>query len=450
MKTKYIYAIAALVLINPLTKLHSKTDPKLIKKVQASLMGTTIGDRLGFHFENPMDGSKKPEVFKTKTLSKPSDDTACSLALGISLLENHGNFEAEDYAKELIDWEKLGHYDERQKPCFGGGRNMREMIDAMKSALKQGTFKSTYDPRYRQGDCHSGNLGNGGLMKMGPAVLVNASETSMASAIQTSTEVLNLTHKHTHAQQINIIATTAMWHGLNQGLEAAINYLRNASTFDPYITNEIQAAINHAENGKQTTYGEQNPMFAVITFKTVVFGIFRANKLEEGGALENKFPHHWKKNQRIAVRTLQETIYQGGDTDTTAAIAGMMIGAMLGDDCWPEELTNQVKWKNEIMQLGEMLAERDFDKNKIQKLKETFCHKSSGFFSSPVSHVERNPGKSILALLFAGATAAASKKVIGEARQSKEKSLRKKIGYGLNKLKESIKEILRKMLPRKK
>ena len=39
---------------------------------------------------------------------------------------------------------------------------------------------------------------------------------------------------------------------------------------------------------------------------------------------------------------IKETIQQGGDTDTNAAIVGGMIGALVGYDKIPEDMKNKV------------------------------------------------------------------------------------------------------------
>ncbi len=269
------------------------------KRALGAYLGLAVGDALGatVEFMTPREirhqyGMHKEIVgggWLRLDAGRVTDDTEMSLALGRAILES-GGWDAIAAAESFAAWLKT-------KPVDVGNTCRR----GIRRFMADGSLS---------GPVNEGDGGNGAAMRIMPVVLsALQGEGSLHEQIIAQ---CHLTHNHTLSDAASV-ALGEMTRQLILG--GSVKDCRN-------IANEL---IEKHPKFSFNPYPGRASGFIVDTVQTVLHHFFATDSFES---------------------CLIETVNMGEDADTTGAIAGMLAGALYGEDGipmrWLEKLKREV------------------------------------------------------------------------------------------------------------
>ncbi|WP_444454674.1 ADP-ribosyl-[dinitrogen reductase] hydrolase [Rhodobacter capsulatus] len=258
-------------------------------RAMAAFLGFALGDALGatVEFMTPREIATKHGVHREICGGgwlklKPgavTDDTQMSLALAHSLIRRKG-FDARDVCLAFAAWLKSGPADVGNT-CRRGIRRF----------LEQGTVEGPYA---------EDDAGNGAAMRVLPVALATLGRPERAAAWTVAQA--HATHNHPLSDAA-CITLVRMVQGLILGEGSAV------------IAREAEALIAAHRDFRFIPYRGRSSAFVVETMQTVLHYTLSADSFEEA---------------------LVSTVNQGGDADTTGALAGMLAGASWGTAAIPK------------------------------------------------------------------------------------------------------------------
>ena len=214
-----------------------------------------------------------------------TDDTEMSLALGRAILSSQ-QWALQGIAENFLAWMK-------NKPVDIGATCRRGIRDYM--------LKGQLEVPYSEWDA-----GNGAAMRMAPVALFTLGDDKLLR--QYAVEQAHLTHNHA----LSDAACVAIGTMVQQGIFGVDRFRLHE------ITRELVAAYG---SFRFNNYQGHASAYIVDTLQTVFHHLFSTASFEE---------------------CLIEVVNQGGDADTTGAIAGMIAGAFYGLDAIP------VRWMKKL------------------------------------------------------------------------------------------------------
>ncbi|CAG4908186.1 unnamed protein product [Acidithrix sp. C25] len=130
-----------------------------------------------------------------------------------------------------------------------------------------------------------------------------------------------LTHPNPVCLQANSLFTMAIAHAISTGCDGETLYRKikqwsYAQVVDPLLMDVIQGATE----GPPSDYVHQQG-WVLIAFRNALWQLLNAPSFETG---------------------VVDTVMQGGDTDTNAAICGALLGAVYGIDAIPSQWVDSV------------------------------------------------------------------------------------------------------------
>lgn len=260
----------------------------LLDRARAAFLGVAVGDALGAttEFMTPKEIRDKHGVHDQVTGGgwlrlKPgqvTDDTEMSLCIARAVSDN-GGWNLRAVAGAFAGWLR-GNPADVGATCRHGIRNYM-----LKGRL--------------EAPPNDGDAGNGAVMRMAPVALLTLGDGEMLDRL--AVEQAHLTHNH----PLSDAACRCIGRMVHRGVSGAakdnlyeeargLAALHPAFRFDPY-------------HGEASAY-------VVHTLQTVFHHFFVSSNFEE---------------------CLVRTVNQGGDADTTGAIAGMIAGAFYGTSAIP-------------------------------------------------------------------------------------------------------------------
>ncbi len=260
----------------------------LLDRARAAFLGVAVGDALGAttEFMTPKEIRDKHGVHDQVTGGgwlrlKPgqvTDDTEMSLCIARAVSDN-GGWNLRAVADAFAGWLR-GNPADVGATCRHGIRNYM-----LKGRL--------------EAPPNDGDAGNGAVMRMAPVALLTLGDGEMLDRL--AVEQAHLTHNH----PLSDAACRCIGRMVHRGVSGAakdnlyeeargLAALHPAFRFDPY-------------HGEASAY-------VVHTLQTVFHHFFVSSNFEE---------------------CLVRTVNQGGDADTTGAIAGMIAGAFYGTSAIP-------------------------------------------------------------------------------------------------------------------
>jgi ADP-ribosyl-[dinitrogen reductase] hydrolase len=207
-----------------------------------------------------------------------TDDTEMSLALGRAILSS-GKWPLQGIANNFLAWMK-------SKPVDIGATCRRGIRDYM--------LKGQLEVPYNEWDA-----GNGAAMRMAPVALFTLGDDRLLQ--KCSVEQARLTHNHPFSDA----ACIAIGKMVQQGILGADRFRMHQ------MTRELVAEYG---SFRFNNYKGNASPYVVDTLQTVFHYLFSTANFEE---------------------CLIGVVNQGGDADTTGAIAGMIAGAFYGLDAIP-------------------------------------------------------------------------------------------------------------------
>jgi ADP-ribosyl-[dinitrogen reductase] hydrolase len=270
-------------------------DAHVMERALAAFLGFAVGDALGATVEFmskseivARHGEHNKIIGGGWLQLKPgqvTDDTELALALGRSLVRRAG-FDAQDICEEFATWLKAGPVDV--------GNTCRRGI---RRYITQGTLSGSFS---------EGDAGNGAAMRVLPIALATLGHPVEAEA-WTLTQC-HITHHHPLSDEASLTLVHMMQALLAGQDKDALRSMADA------LQRRCPALAFEPYEGKSSAY-------VVETLQTVLTFYFGTKSFAE---------------------CLIATVNQGGDADTTGALAGMLAGATYGLAAIPREWLNRL------------------------------------------------------------------------------------------------------------
>lgn len=288
------------------------SDESVVERAQGCLLGQFAGDALGSmvefmatdtirrHYPRGLREIGPSPVFHTLA-GQPTDDSELALALARALLDSDG-FDDERVAEVYGAWLESAPFD------VGGtiGTATRAILAASTRGVTRADAARAAASR--------GSEANGALMRQSPLAVWG-----YALAPETLTDVVRRDTLWTHPNRVCQDASAAFIVTLaaviQEGLDATQAYARvlawdEAHGASPTVTAALRAARDTAP-----AY-ETNQGHVLIALQNAFYQALHAPTIEEG---------------------VVATVMGGGDTDTNAAIAGTLLGALHGGQAIPDQ-----------------------------------------------------------------------------------------------------------------
>ena len=275
-------------------------DSALLSRAQGCLFGQVAGDSLGSLVEMASaaevatqfpDGLRElHDGGRWGTLAgQPTDDSEMALALARSIVARNG-FDAEAVLAAYREWY-------RSEPFDVGNTTRAALVG------------------YLMGESEA----NGSLMRASPiGLFAHALPAAQAAELARADSAL------THPNRVPCDAAAAFVVGLAHAVrhgdgplpacEAALGWARGDAA--PSVVQALEAARDTAP-----VCDRENQGWALIALQNAFFELLHAPSLEEG---------------------VVATVGRGGDTDTNAAVAGALLGAVHGRDAVPAQWRSMV------------------------------------------------------------------------------------------------------------
>jgi len=299
------------------------TDQNIVvDRALGSLIGLAIGDALGTTFEG--GPRRQPDSRIAMTGSGPyhlepgqwTDDTAMALCVADSLIANGSAIRHRDLMDRFAGWMTEG-----QNSCTGDAFDVGVTTRGSISEFIE-TRNPITGPTGRDG------AGNGGIMRLSPAVLANLKDERSAA--------------------VAAVEQSRTTHGAPQCLEAAEFMARllhrlvlRPTAADPqhvsmagdYVEPEI-ARLTDMTCRVPNRDGIRSTGYVVHTLEAAIWSFVTTRSFEDA---------------------LSAAINLGGDTDTIGAVAGQITGAAYGLSAIPREWVDLLAWHDDIIVRGRKL-----------------------------------------------------------------------------------------------
>jgi ADP-ribosylglycohydrolase len=295
-------------------------------KVRDAFFGLAIGDALGVPFEmvkrEELEKDPVTDMVGNRAHSKPpgtwSDDGSMTFCTAESLLDG---FDIERMGKSYLAWFDEGHWSADGK-AFGSGGTTR-------AALK----------KIREGHSAAGagsvaleSNGNGSLMRVLPlAFYLDRVKPSNSQMIWIISQVSSITHGHEIAKCACYYYVKFAMHIL-QGYNKQQAYDIVKSQF-PSISFDLECVFQRliTKNIADLPSSEiRSGSYVVDSLEAAIWCLMTSNSYKE---------------------TVLKAVNLGGDSDSTAAIAGGLAGILYGLDDVPEAWMQKLARKDDIEKL---------------------------------------------------------------------------------------------------
>lgn len=326
-----------------------------LEQIKSVMIGHAIGDALGvpveFRSRDYLRQHPVTDMLGYGTYPVPagawSDDTSMSLATLDSLRKNTVDYN--DIMDKFAKWYLFGEYTPTGE-VFDIGGTCRMAIEN----YRQGKGKTALECGLSGENAN----GNGSLMRIHPTCLyLNAKGMSTTNAFEIIHNTSALTHAHMRSKIACVIYSYFLEEllkerdkfSLYKALRRIMNEYVNRALFDEPC--EDEAHERECENFRHLIYrtcgyyshwlDDFEPVkeseiksggYVVDTLEAATFCLIRTNSYEE---------------------CVLKAVNLGDDTDTTAAVAGGLAGALYGYDAMPEKWKKQLIRKDYIEELCE-------------------------------------------------------------------------------------------------
>jgi ADP-ribosylglycohydrolase len=294
------------------------TDDGMLARAQGCLLGQLAGDALGAQVEFRAGGEiaaaypgglrEMDDGGTWGTLAgQPTDDSELALALARSAVE-YGGYDSEAAARAYAYW-----YESRP---FDMGQTTRSALEATAAAVRAG--KPAAEAALRAANRTS--QANGALMRVSPLGILGAA-LGHGRAAEWARADAALTHPNSICLDVNAIFAETLAAVIRSGgdAESAYDYARAAAD-RLGVAPEISAALRAAHDDPPAAY-QANQGWVLLAFQNAYYQLLHAEGTEAG---------------------IVDTVMRGGDTDTNAAIAGALLGAVYGRDSVPPQWRGRV------------------------------------------------------------------------------------------------------------
>lgn len=276
-------------------------DPNTLSRAQGCLLGQLAGDALGglVEFNTPEQiRSKYPHGVRELAdggtwgtiAGQPTDDSEMALILA-RMLVKHRRYDAEQAREAYLFWLHSGPFDcGNTVSCGLRGRHDLE------------------------------SQANGAMMRISPLGIFGTNH-DLAQVSEWAQQDAALTHPHKVCLQANALYATAIAYAINSGKDSREIYKKVQKwAAKMKVEAPLMETIVDACTSLPADYISQQG-WVLIAFQNALWHLLHAASLEEG---------------------VVDTVMRGGDTDTNAAIAGALLGAVYGVDAVPSQWRDKV------------------------------------------------------------------------------------------------------------
>jgi len=277
------------------------TNDDTLQRAQGCLLGQLAGDALGslVEFQRPdeilaaypgrvrqlADGG----VFNT-IAGQPTDDSEMALLLARMLVDK-GVYESTDAFDEYEYWLDSDPFD-----C---GFTIRAALE---------------------GELDYDSQANGAMMRISPLGIFGAGY-SLTEVANWARQDALLTHPNPVCLDANALFAMAIAEAVNRETSPEALYRKVCQWgVDMDLAPSLATAISRAADGPPADYNS-SAGWVLVAFQNALYQLLHAPNLEEG---------------------VVDTVMQGGDTDTNAAICGALLGAVYGRDAIPTQWEDAV------------------------------------------------------------------------------------------------------------
>jgi ADP-ribosylglycohydrolase/fructose-1,6-bisphosphatase/inositol monophosphatase family enzyme len=284
------------------------SDPGMLSRAQGCLLGQLAGDSLGGLVEFQDHGriaTSYPHGVRDlrdggtwdNLAGQPTDDSEMALMLARTLV-HQGRYHQGKVLDAYAHW---------WPHAWDRGGTLRQ-------ALRETTSVKDTAERLRLVKQHANqhSQANGCLMRISPLGIFGAGRSSELS--QWARQDSQLTHPNPVCQESCAVFVAAIAHAVAHGGGARAAYqaaLEEAGR--PGVLGVVRLILAQAELAPPADYSSQMG-WVLIALQNAFWQLLHAANLEEG---------------------VVDTVMRGGDTDTNAAIAGALLGAVHGRDAVP-------------------------------------------------------------------------------------------------------------------
>ena len=275
-------------------------------RIKGVMLGMAAGDALGAGYETGKPVPRTGAVmcgggfgFEPGEYTDDSQQGVCVAA---------GRSEPLAVARNLLTWYQ-GH------PRDVGGQTRAVMARA-KTPRGLAMASRAYARRQASLDTPRGwdpGTGNGSLMRTGPVCLPYLGDRKRIAEV--ARQVSDLTHADSWSGDACVLWSLVIDSAVRLGGDFTLNEVRGGLAFIPAERRKFWRAATEDARDSSTQWSElQRNGSAVGCFKAALAAVSDAESLEDG---------------------LQLAVAIGGDTDTVAAVAGALLGAMHGASAVP-------------------------------------------------------------------------------------------------------------------
>lgn len=342
---------------NKINKIKSSMKEKdFITRKQSilgSLVGGGVGDALGYQIEFKKDVQDKEVTSYKNNLGLISDDTQMTLFTANALLWRDTRLALKGISLSTVDaiYEAyLDWYDTQMKSNKHSSISwikeekdlnvQRAPSNTCLTALSSGNMGTIEHPINDSKGC-------GGIMRVAPIGLYsNSDENAGLYAAQASA----ITHGHPLGNIPSYVLSVMIYYlvnfdiSINNSLDLAISLLKKK--FNVYESKYNKEFIELVELAKELSKNNEND-------------IVNISNLGEGWVAEEAFAiavYSCLKYEKDFKQAVICAVNHKGDSDSTGAIAGNIIGAYLGIDSIPKYYVDNLELKNVIFELAEDLS----------------------------------------------------------------------------------------------
>jgi poly(ADP-ribose) glycohydrolase ARH3 len=310
--------------------LSSQTENRVtLAKARGLLLAAAAGDALGAAFEgwSSVDGDALMARERATDPLRFTDDTVQALVVVRHVAERHGDVDREALAKELAQaW--------AEEPERGYGSGARQVLEQLNAGIPWSRATRAGFP--------GGSFGNGAAMRAAPLALV---ATSAEHAAQLGRETAAVTHAHPHGQEGAAVQACAAYLALHSDPARPLDRGPFLDGIIPVLrSTEWDTRVDHV---RALLARNASPSFA-------------ADELGNGASALQAVPaalHAFLQDPDHPGDVVRYAIRAGGDTDTTASMAGALAGARTGTHGLPANWLARLENQPEISQLAERFGD---------------------------------------------------------------------------------------------
>jgi ADP-ribosylglycohydrolase len=302
-------------------------DRKVRNYLKDILYGVCVGDALGVpvEFESREYLNKNPVTkmgsggIHDQEIGVWSDDSSLTFCLAEAIIEG---YDIHCLANKFIKWKNEGYWTATGEVFDIGNTTRQSIIN-----LSKGVHPTL------AGGLNEIDNGNGALMRILPLVIM-IKDLRIEKRLELVKEVSSITHAHTRS------VISCFYY-----LEFALQIMEGIDKFDIY--ENLKISVSDFLNSNEIYSNE------LIHFDRLMNG--NINELEEeaiqsgGYVIQTLEASIWclltSDNYEEAVL---KAVNLGGDTDTTGAVTGGLVGLLNGYDAIPKSWINTIKNKKDI------------------------------------------------------------------------------------------------------